>query len=125
MTADGRMDQEAVRAFALSLPEAHAGAHQGGPDLRVRNKIFATLPVGTGRVHMKVAPAHLPLLIQRDPDVFSDVWAGKWAGVRLDAADPAEVRQLLIDAYRLVAPAKLAASVSDDAPEMARAVRST
>ncbi|HET6765691.1 MAG TPA: MmcQ/YjbR family DNA-binding protein [Longimicrobiaceae bacterium] len=111
MTAEGRLDQQAVRAFALTLPEAHEGAHQGGPDLRVRNKIFATLPVGTGRVHLKVAPAHLPLLIQRDPDVFSDVWAGRWAGVRLDAADPAEVRQLLIDAYRLVAPKRLCDSL--------------
>jgi hypothetical protein len=107
------MDQEAVRAFALTLPEAHAGAHQGGPDLRVRNKIFATLPVGTGRVHLKALPAHVGMLIERDPQVFSDVWAGKWVGVRLDAAHPAEVRQLLVDAYRLVAPNRLADSLED------------
>ena len=97
-----------MRAFALTLPEAHAGAHQGGPDLRVCNKIFATLPVGTGRVHLKTTPAHLGLLLQRDPDVFRDVWGGRWVGVRLDGIDADELRQLVTDAYCLVAPKRLA-----------------
>jgi hypothetical protein len=111
MDSPARLDQEGVRAFALTLPEAHEGAHQGGPDLRVRNKIFATLPTGTGRVHLKVAPAHLPMLVARAPDVFTSLWGGRAVGVRLDAIDPAELRQLVVDAYRLVAPKRLGDSV--------------
>jgi hypothetical protein len=109
------MDQDSVRAFCLTLPEVHEGAHQGGPDLRVRNKIFATLPPGAGRVHLKTTPAVLALLLARDPGVFSDLWGGRWVGVRLDAIAAAEVRQLVTDAWRLVAPKKLAATLADAA----------
>ena len=46
--------------------------------------------------------------MERDPDVFRDVWGGRWVGVRLDGIDADELRQLVTDAYCLVAPKRLA-----------------
>lgn len=38
------LTQADARALALALPETHEASHMGTPDLRVRDKIFATLP---------------------------------------------------------------------------------
>ena len=57
--------QEDVRAFALSLPEAHEASHMARPDLRVRSRIFATLPPD-GSVNVKTTPVALDMLIRSD-----------------------------------------------------------
>jgi hypothetical protein len=79
---------EEVRAFALSLPEAHEHAHFGRPDIRVRNKIFATLPEDGRTVNLKTTPLGLDLLIGADPAAYRDAWGGRWVGVELARADP-------------------------------------
>lgn len=108
--ATGRATQGQVRAWALALPEAHEGSHMGRADLRVRDKIFATLPADGQTVNMKSTPANLDALVRSAPDVFKDVWAGRWFAVRLDGIDAAEVRALLEDAWRLTAPKTLVAA---------------
>jgi hypothetical protein len=66
-----------VRRFALSLPEAHEHSHFGRPDIRVRNKIFATLPEGGQTVYLKVTPLGLDLLVRTDPETYRDAWGGR------------------------------------------------
>jgi hypothetical protein len=101
--------QEDVRSFALSLPEAHEASHMGRPDLRVRKKIFATLPEDGRSVNLKTTPIGLDMLLRDDPDTFRDVWGGRWVGVDLSRVSPEETRELLVEAYCLAAPRKLAA----------------
>jgi len=80
----------------------------GRPDFRVRNKIFATLPHDSASVNLKCSPASLDALVQSDPKTFADVWGGRWLGVTLATITARDLRDLLTDAWRLVAPASLA-----------------
>lgn len=103
--------QDEVRAFALSLPEAHAHSHMGRPDLRVRKRIFATLPEDGQTVNLKTTPLGLDMLVRDDPLTYRDVWGGRWVGVTLSRVPGEELRELLIEAYCLAAPRALAARV--------------
>lgn len=97
-----------VRRLALALPEVHEGQHMGHADLRVRDKIFASLPNDPAEVSIKIAPANLDILIRSDPETYRDVWGGRWVGVRLAGTTRDLLRDLLTDAWRLTAPKSLA-----------------
>jgi hypothetical protein len=88
----------------------------GRPDLRVRNRIFATLPPEPHTVNIKTTPVDLDMLVRSDPATYRDVWGGRWVGVDLRQVDPAELRELLIAGYSLAAPKSLAARVRGDPP---------
>jgi hypothetical protein len=102
-----KLTQDDARRLALRLPEAHEGAHMGHADLRVRNRIFASLPNDPRRVVVKITPAHLDLLKHADPDTFRDVWGGRWLAIELDRVAPSMLEQLLADAWDLTAPKTL------------------
>lgn len=102
------LSQDYVRQLALSLPETYEASHQGTPDLRVRDKIFATLPPDGGAVVLKSTPANLSALVYGDPATFRDVWAERWVSVDLARVDPVLLDKLLIDAWCLAAPKALA-----------------
>ncbi len=101
------LTQDDVRRFALALPEAHEGAHMGHADLRVRNKIFASLPNDSGTVAIKMTPANLDALVASDRAAFRDVWGGRWVGVNLSRVTERTLRELLHDAWELTAPKTL------------------
>lgn len=107
-----RMTQDDVRRIALALPEAHEGAHMGHADLRVRNKIFASLPNDPAVVAMKVAPENLDALVREDPATYRNVWGGRWLGVTLATVSAESLQALLLDAWRLTAPKSLVKSHS-------------
>ncbi|MBK6487009.1 MAG: MmcQ/YjbR family DNA-binding protein [Gemmatimonadetes bacterium] len=102
-----RLTQDDVRRIALSLPEAHEGAHMGHADLRVRNKIFASLPNDPATVAMKVTPANLDALVRENPGTYRDVWGGRWLGVTLATVSVETLQTLLEDAWTLTAPKSL------------------
>lgn len=104
-----RLTQDDVRRLALSLPEAHEGAHMGHADLRVRDKIFASLPSDGDTVSVKISPASLDALVRQDPETFRNVWGGRWVGVRLDRVARAPLLELLRDAWAMTAPKSLVA----------------
>lgn len=99
--------QDQVRAFALSLPEAHEASHHGTPDLRVQHKIFATLPTAGRAVHVKIAPENLDVLSRTDPEAFADAWGGRWMRVNLERVGADIVAELVADAWCLAAPRSL------------------
>lgn len=111
-----RWTRAEVRAFALSLPEAHEHSHMGRPDLRVRNKIFATLPEDGRTVNLKCTREGLELLLRSAPETYHAVWNGRWLAVILCRADPDELEALLLEAYCLAAPRTLAAQVRAKPP---------
>ena len=101
------LTQQLVRELALALPEAHEHQHRGRPDLRVKNKIFATLPEDGRTVNVKTTPTDLDLLVSTTPETFRDVWGGTWVGVDLGRISRGRLRGLLIAAWRLAAPKRL------------------
>jgi hypothetical protein len=71
------------------------------PDFRVGNKIFASLPHNVRTVAMKIAPENLDALVRSDPEIFKNVWGGRWVGVNLDRVTRPVLRDLLTDAWAL------------------------
>ena len=113
-----------VRKLCLALPEAHEVEAWGAATFRVRKKLFAMYSSpdsqhGGGRpaVWCKAGPGNQHLMVAAAPKRFfvpPYVGPSGWVGVYLDGAvDWAELDELLRDAYRLVAPKKLAALVGD------------
>ena len=43
-----------------------------------------------------------------DPEVYRDVWGGRWVGVTLERVEADALRALIVDAWRLAAPRALA-----------------
>lgn len=115
-----------LRRLCLALPEAHEVLAWGEPTFRVKNKMFATYAShdnhhGGGRpsVWSKATLDNQALMIAARPKLyFKPPYVGQkgWIGVWLDqaAAWPA-LPELLEDAFRLVAPKRVLASL--DAPQ--------
>ena len=109
-----------LRKLCLTLPEAHEQLAWSEPTFRVRNKLFAMYASadshhGAGRasVWINASKVNQLLLVQAQPArYFVPAYVGPkgWIGVWLDAApDWADVRELLDDGYRRVAPKSLIA----------------
>ena len=105
------MDAETFRAIALALPEAVEQPHFDRPSFRVRKRIFATLRPGEGRAVLKLSRLAQEALVAADPQTFSlTPWAHQgWTSVDLERADPAELRELVAEAWSEVAPKRLVA----------------
>lgn len=101
------LNQEQGRRLALALPETREASHQGRRDLRVRGKIFATLPPDAQTIVLKTTPADLGALVWSDSQTFRDAWGGRWVRVDLRRVDPDFFHKLLVDAWRLAAPKTL------------------
>jgi hypothetical protein len=82
----------------------------GHADLRVRNKVFASLPNDSRMVAIKTTPENLDALCRIDPRAFRDVWGGRWVGVTLERVSAPVLRQLLVEAWSLTAPKSLVAA---------------
>jgi hypothetical protein len=112
-----------IRHLCLALPEAHEVTAWGEPTFRVKNKMFATYASpdshhGGGRpsVWCKSTLDNQALMIAACPrDYFKPAYVGPsgWIGVWLDRPRVwASLPELLEDAYRLVAPKRLLASLA-------------
>lgn len=108
--------QDEARSFALGLPETTSGEHRGREDLRVRNKIFATLP-DDGSVVLKTRPDDFDALVRMDAETFRRVWGERWVGVDLSRIDAAFMGELMIDAWRLAAPKALVRAFEEPSRE--------
>jgi hypothetical protein len=115
-----------LRKLCLALPEAHEVEAWGAPTFRVRNKLFAMYAAaddhhGGGRpgVWCKAAPGNQSLMVRAAPARFfvpPYVGPSGWIGIHLDRSpDWDEVRELLTDSYRLIAPKRLVARLDADA----------
>jgi hypothetical protein len=119
---------EQVRAICLGLPEVEEkpfGDHTA-PAFRVRNKMFVTTSEDGTYMSMKVRPGVQQTLVGDDPELFfvpPYVGAKGWVGVRLrhepgGAAvehDWDELRGLIEESFRMIAPKRLAVLLDPDA----------
>lgn len=108
-----------LRLIALGLPEAEERETWDEPNWRIRGRIFA-LQHRDGdavAVWVKAPPGAQAVLIGADPErFFAPPYLGGrgWVGVRLHGRpDWNEVAALVRRSYRLIAPKRLAALVSD------------
>ena len=115
-----RATSATVRRIALELPETVERSHFDRPDFRVGSKIFATLPKDPRFAVLKSRPANVDALVAADPATFSDEWRGRWVGIRLDRVAPSLLRELIMDAWRLVAPRRLAIPASSPRGQYSR-----
>ncbi|MCB2056070.1 MAG: MmcQ/YjbR family DNA-binding protein [Geminicoccaceae bacterium] len=107
-----------LRRICVALPEAVEKEAWGDPTFRVREKIFAMVKVGDGRVSVwcKAPPGSQEVLIGADPErFFRPPYVGSkgWVGMRLDDTpdgppDWDEVRAIVVRSYGLIAPRRLA-----------------
>lgn len=109
---------EDVRAIAMALPEVEEVLTWGTDvTFRVRKKIFAIGGEGSEGVSIKATLERQADLLALDSETFkSSAYVGRfgWVNVRLDRVDDALPRELIIDAWRSVAPKRLLAG---SAPE--------
>lgn len=101
---------EAVRRFALGLPEVTEEPHFDKASFRVARKIFVTVPPEGTHIHVFVGDARRePALALHPGSIEKLTWGGKVVGVRIDLARcPAEaVRELVRAAWEERAPARL------------------
>ena len=102
----------AFRAYALSLPEAVELPHFERASFRVRKRIFATLRDADGHAVLKLPLEEQAALVAMRRDVYAITpWGHQgWTSVDLARADPAELRELIVEAWRGVAPKRLVAA---------------
>ena len=117
-TALSELSVDRLRAICLALPEALEKETWGDPTFRVRDRIFALVRHGDGRLSFwcKAPEGSQMVLVGADPDrFFVPPYVGHkgWVGVRLDhEPDWAEVAALVRRSYRLIAPKRLSARIS-------------
>jgi hypothetical protein len=106
-----------VRAIALNLPETNERVSHGMPTFFIRDKkVFVSCVDdhhgdGIFGIWVAAAPGAQEELVAQEPDRFyvpPYVGHRGWVGVRLDVdVDPDELRAIVTESYRLVAPKTL------------------
>jgi len=112
---------ERLRQACLALPEATEKVAWGDPTWRVGERIFAmqkgNYEGGRPSLWLKARAGVQPRLVQSKPERFfvpPYVGSKGWIGVYLDerTVDWDELRALIVESYRLVAPRRLAAQLA-------------
>jgi hypothetical protein len=104
---------EALRSFALSLPETTESPHFEATSFRVRSKIFVTIPSEADVAHVFIDDDEAAAAVKRHPSTYEIlVWGKKQWGVkaRLAKAPADDLFELVEDAWRRKAPKRVAAA---------------
>jgi hypothetical protein len=104
-----------VRRLALALPDVEEGTSYGTPAFRVRGKLFARLHEDGESLVVRIAFQEREILMDAAPETFhiTDHYVNyPMMLVRLAIVRPGELRALLADSWRQVAPARLVATVA-------------
>lgn len=109
-----------MRRICLALPEATETMTWGQPHFRVRGKIFAGFGDhgGTESIGFKLEREHADAAIQ-DPRFTRAPYVGQHGWISMDVKgvrDWGEVRALVLESYRLIAPKALWAVVQGKPP---------
>ncbi|HEU4945849.1 MAG TPA: MmcQ/YjbR family DNA-binding protein [Kribbella sp.] len=109
------MDAESVRKLMLDLPGVdEEEGWAGQPAFRVRKKGFAYLSADGTTLLLKALREEQEALVAEDPEVYSASFvSGRfgWLDVELAGADEEELRELVVEAWRVTAPKSLAAGL--------------
>ena len=107
------MPIESLRKICLSFPEAVEKETWGHPTFRVNDKMFVACSSdgeSSPTMTAKAPPGEQDLLLASGDHFFYPAYVGSkgWIGLRLDSStDWDEVREIVEDSYRLIAPKRL------------------
>jgi hypothetical protein len=104
--------------YALALPSAAVRNHYGGPDYHVAGRSFALYWPPECRVILKLPRPRQALLFEIRPETFTPCPVGRggvWSYVAIETLEAGELGELVIEAWRTVAPKRLSRSIGDDA----------
>jgi hypothetical protein len=103
------MDLTEVARLALGLPDAVEQDHHGMRSFRIDGKIFATVP-DEQHVRIMADPEEIRAAVAEEPQACTEGWWGKRLAcvvVEIQRAPRPLVTELLADAWRRKAPARL------------------
>ena len=108
-----------VRALALRLPRTTEGLVRDRVKFRVGRIVYASFSRDETVMGFGFPREERALLVESEPEKFMMPSAGdlryQWVLVRLAAIDATEMRELVIDAWRLAAPKGLARDLDERA----------
>lgn len=105
-----------ISDICLSLPDTALTITWGQPHFRVANKIFCGYGAEKGRmtIGFKLEREHADILVNNDPRFARAPYVGHKGWVSMDAKavrDWGEVRTLVMESYRLIAPKRTLAKL--------------
>ncbi len=110
-----------VRAVALTLPRTEERLVRDRVTFRVGRIVYATVSADETLLGFAFPKEERAALVASEPDRYlmprdSDLrW--NWVRARLDALDGDLLRELVVDAWRMVVPKRVAAAYDAGAPE--------
>jgi hypothetical protein len=113
---------ETVRELARDLPGAVEGISYGTPAFRAGGKLFVRKHQDGEYLVMRIDHNERAMRIKADPETFfiTDHYVNyPWVLVRLASVDRDDLRDLLEESWRMVAPARLRRAFDADEPEHA------
>lgn len=118
-----------MRKLALALPAVEEKSHFDKPDFRVRGKIFAGLSRDEAQGTLKLPFEVQAMVLDANPRAFSPAagaWGrAGWTQVQLSHVRLAELETLLDEAWKLIAPPRLAAAGDGAKSATGRPAKST
>jgi hypothetical protein len=102
-----------LRQVVRSLPEAEERETWGHPTFRVRDRMFAAMSDDGQQASVKATRQEQAALVSAAPETFGiPAYVGRhgWVSIQLATVDPAEVRELIVEAWRQTAPKRLVAA---------------
>src|SRR5438270_7750447 len=106
-------DLDAVRDVALGLPRAYEAVVRGRVKFRVGRIVYLAFSRDETVMGFAFPKEEREALVASEPEKFMMPGQGDmryhWVHVRLAAIDDEEVRELVLDAWRMVVPKRVAA----------------
>ena len=106
-----------VRRIAMSLPRTSEHLIRDHVKFRVGRLVYASVSADEERLGFGFPKDERAALVASEPDKFMMPLRGDeryhWVRARLPVLDPEELRELLIDAWCMVVPKKVAAAYLD------------
>lgn len=103
---------DAVRKLALSLPRTHEGVVRDCVRFRVGRIVYLAFSRDETMMGFAFPKEERAALVAAEPDKFTMPRVSEqrynWAVVRLAAIDDAEMREIVLDAWRMVVPKRVA-----------------
>jgi hypothetical protein len=109
-----------VRAFALRLPRTTEALVRDRVKFRVGRIVYLAFSRDETVMGFAFPKEEREALVRSEPDRFLMPSGGDlryhWVLVRLTAIDRVEMRELVLDAWRMVVPKKIAAAFDEQVP---------
>ena len=109
-----------VRSFALGLPRTTEALVRGRVKYRVGRIVYLAFSSDETEMGFAFPKEWRPALVATEPEKFRLPSASdlryNWAVVRLAAIDAAEMRELVLDAWAMVVPKRVAAAYAEQHP---------